>query len=157
MNVYGRAFVASGVLVLGLISGAQEKLEHSREQTKFSAEAEAVNHPVAIPDDVLSLLEHDDMVKETLKDPDPAVQTVQSSWFSASQVHLAGPGEEALVILAEGQLRGANVIMFWVFRKTAQGYELVLRAPAARIHAGRPHPSTRRDAPARPSLSCCRC
>jgi hypothetical protein len=48
----------------------------------------------------------------------------------ASEVHLTGPEEKDLVVVAAGLLRGANVTTFWVLRPADGGYELLLTAPA---------------------------
>ena len=70
------------------------------------------------------------MVRTSVENFEPSIQTPPSSWFSASKVHLGDPRVDNLVVLAEGELRGADVTMFWVFRKTTPGYALILRAPA---------------------------
>lgn len=122
---------------MGVWTEAQERNKPAREQTEFSAEAEGVDHPVPLPGDVLKALETDDRVRSFVEHTDPPVQTPSPSWFSASKVHLAGPREDDVVVLAEGGLRGANVIMFWVFRNSSHGYDLVLRTGGHDLHIKR--------------------
>jgi hypothetical protein len=130
LNVRRLVLAVCVVATTAAWAGAQGKQSPSPEQTHFSAEDDGVAHPVTLPDDVLKALEKDERVRTSMESSDPPVQTPPSSWFSASKVHLASQEEDDLVVLAEGELRGANVIMFWVFRKTGQGFELVLEAPA---------------------------
>jgi hypothetical protein len=51
--------------------------------------------------------------------------------LSASEVHLAGPSEKDIVVMAVGSLRGANITRFWVFRPTDRRFEMLLDA---RVH-----------------------
>jgi hypothetical protein len=104
------------------------------EQVDFSAEAESVERPVSIPDDVLTVLAKDDFVRSAMEGADSRLQTLPSSWFSAARVHLDKSNAQDLVILGEGPLTGANVIRFWIFRDTGHGYELVLRAAGHDLH-----------------------
>jgi hypothetical protein len=109
---------------------AQGKHPSPPEQRQFSAEDEGVKRPVAIPDDVLTILSKDEFIRDVLEDEKPPAGKLPQAWFSASAIHLGGPDEIDLVVLGEGRLRGANVITFWVFRPTPHGHELVLTAPA---------------------------
>jgi hypothetical protein len=43
-------------------------------------------------------------------------------------VHLDGPREEDIVVVATGMLLGANMTRFWVFRPTGHRHELILTA-----------------------------
>lgn len=124
---------------------AQARHDVSREQTEFSAETAGVDRPVTIPEDVFRALENDDLVRTSMENSETRIQTPPPSWFSASKVHLADPKLDDLVILAEGQLRGANVITFWVFRKTTLGYELILKAPAHDLEIRKHYSSGYRD------------
>ena len=109
---------------------AQAKSGRLTEQMHFSAEDEGVKKPISIPSDVLAILANDGLVKNALADQKIPVDKLPTSWFSASAIHLSGPDEIDLVVLGEGQLRGANVITYWVFRATPRGHELVFSAPA---------------------------
>lgn len=100
------------------------------EQTEFSAEDEAVKKPAEIPIDVLALLRQDERVKNELEDGKIPPGEMPTSWFSASAIHLSGPGEPDFIVAAEGPLRGANLEDFWVFCHTEHGYRLALNAPA---------------------------
>jgi hypothetical protein len=130
MKVRSSAFV---LLVLFVTCGAgvtQEKRNALPEQTEFSAEDESVKRPVPIPGDVLAILSQDELVRSVMENVESPPEKAPASWFSASYVHLANSGHNDLVVMGQGELRGANVITFWVFRSTGQGHVLVLTAPA---------------------------
>ncbi|HEV2136817.1 MAG TPA: hypothetical protein VGR47_21535 [Terracidiphilus sp.] len=118
------------VLVVGIALtyafGARAQRHAQAEQREFSAEDEGVQRPAAIPQSVLDILAKDDGVRNLMEDEDPPLKSIPASWFSASEVHLAGPNEKDLIVVGVGELRGANVVTFWVFRPVAGGYELVL-------------------------------
>jgi hypothetical protein len=103
---------------------------HQSEQREFSAEESGVKRPVPIPESVWATLREDELVQGVLEDEGIPVTKMPASWFSASAIHLSDSGRADLIVMAEGRLRGANVITFWVFRYGANGYELVLTAPA---------------------------
>jgi hypothetical protein len=69
-------------------------------------------------------------VAEALKSQAPATTQVPAGWLMASGVHLAGPDENDIVVVAAGLLSGANVTTFWVLRPADRSYELLLTAPA---------------------------
>ena len=125
------ASIAS-VLIFGLnltcSYGVQAQRHAQPEQREFSAEDEGVQRSVAIPQSVLDILTKDEMVRNILESEVPPLKSPPPSWFSASEVHLAGPNEKDLVVVGAGKLRGANVVTFWVFRPVAGGYDLVLTA-----------------------------
>jgi hypothetical protein len=100
------------------------------EQTHFSAEDGSVTHPIVLPGAALRLIKEDPSVAEALKSQAPATTQVPGGWLMASDVHLAGTGENDIVVVAAGLLRGANVTTFWVLRPADRGYELLLTAPA---------------------------
>ncbi len=100
------------------------------EQMHFSAEQAGVEKPIPIPEAVLAMLKTDDMVRNALANEEIPTEKIPLSWFSASTIHLNGPEQTDIVVMAEGSLRGSNVTTFWVFRGTASNYELVLTAPA---------------------------
>jgi hypothetical protein len=121
------------LLIAAMESGpaiAQAKHHSSTEQTHFSAEDEGVEKPAVIPGDVLVILKQDRRVRNFMKNEEPPSQGLPLSWFSASAVHLSNPREEDLVVVGVGELRGANVSTFWVFRPTTHGHELIMMAPA---------------------------
>ena len=123
--------LAALILALGARSAiAQTPHNKPAEQIHFSAEDGSVKNPVAIPREVLAILRHDSMMRDSLSGAEPPIEEIPSTWLSASVVHLAGPDEKDLVIEAEGELRGANICKFWVFAALPSGYRLVLAAPA---------------------------
>ena len=145
MNVRRFVLVFCLMATTLVAAGAQGRPVAPHQQTDFSAEAEGADHPVPVPDDVLKQLEKDESVLQALKNADPQVQTPPSTWFSASKVHLARPKEQDLVVLGEGPLTGANVIIFWVFRNTGRGYDLVLRTRGHDLHIKRHRTNGYRD------------
>lgn len=126
--------LVASVLIVGIVltgsSGAPAQRHAQTEQRHFSAEDEGVQRPVSIPQSVLDILVKDDGVREVMENEDPPRKTAPESWFSASEIHLAGPNEKDLIVVGEGSLSGANVVMFWVFRPAAGGYDLVLTGSA---------------------------
>lgn len=100
------------------------------EQSKFSAEAYTFKRPVRVPSDALQLLRNDGHVLSSLKTENLKGDQLPIEWFTASEIHLDGPHEVDLLVMGVDRLRGANVSPFWIFRKTPDGYQLVLNAPA---------------------------
>ena len=95
------------------------------EQSSFSAENDSVQKPVAIPQDVLTALSRDSLVRAELKDRKIPAERIPASWFSASAIHLGNARETDLIVMSVGPVHGANVTMFWAFRPAASGHELV--------------------------------
>lgn len=112
------------------ISGATR-----REQPEFNADpSEQVTHPIHVPNAVLQLLAKDTAVAACMKDNPIAPGGSLTSWFTASEIHLNGPDEADLVVLpiAQGDALMCfhsveGVGWFWVFRRAAAQYELVLK------------------------------
>jgi hypothetical protein len=111
-------------------SSAQNRGRSGAEQTHFSAEDATVKRPIVLPDDALRVIEEDPLVAEMRKKQVPPTTQIPKGWLTASEVRLAGPGENDIVVVAEGLLMGANVTTFWVLRPSSRGYELLLAAPA---------------------------
>ena len=109
----------------------QAKENSPQEQTRFGLE-ESVARPVSIPEAVLSILGDDSEVRTSgCAVNDQTANKISASWFEASQIHLDGPKEVDLLVKAkDGCLFGANIGPFWIFRKTQQGYELLLTVNA---------------------------
>lgn len=55
---------------------------------------------------------------------------LDASWFAASEVTLRRDEPQGLVVKAEKGCLGANIDPFWVFRRTSDGYDLVLSESA---------------------------
>jgi hypothetical protein len=128
-NSFPAGFLAIVVLACGS-AHANGKQHAQPEQLEFSAEDEGVKRPVVVPDEVMAILSQDELVRNVLESENVPSEKLPPAWFSASTIHLSGPGEVDLVVMAESELRGANVNVFWVFCPTVHGYELVLTAPA---------------------------
>jgi hypothetical protein len=83
----------------------------SSEQSHFSAEDTKVKRPVRIPDSVLAII-NDDPDFDAVLDRKGEKRQLRD-WLLASEVHLSGRDEKYLVVIATGELRGANVTEFW--------------------------------------------
>jgi hypothetical protein len=120
------------LLTIGMFETVAEaqrrKNSRVRGQSEFSAEDTSVRRPVSLPKDALEILRKE--VLQYGKDEDQTPDELATESFLASEIHLDGPNEIALIVMGEGRLRGANVISFWVFRKSPQGYELILDVAA---------------------------
>jgi hypothetical protein len=68
---------------------AAETTSQAGEQLQFSAEDKSVKAPVQIPQDVVAVLEHDELVRNVLANQDPPLENAPLSWFSASAIHLS--------------------------------------------------------------------
>jgi hypothetical protein len=108
------------------LRGAAQPLS---EQLHFSAEEENVKRPIALPEEALALIAKDPYVMELLKDQRPE-EAQLSTWLSASEVHLDGPKEKDIIVVAKGPLSGANVTTFWILRPSSRGFEVMLTVPA---------------------------
>lgn len=100
------------------------------EQLHFSAEDENVKRPIVLPEEALALIAKDSEVMELLKDQSSAAIQL-SSWLSASEIHLDGPREKDIIVVAKGPLSGANVTTFWIIRPSGRGFDLMLGAVPA--------------------------
>jgi hypothetical protein len=117
------------VVLVGL-AAALAPAAVAKECTGFGMEDEKPACPAALPADVAAILLKDEHVQRTLDGNKLPPDQLPLSWFAVSEVHLAGPREKDLVVMATGRLGGANVTTFWVFRPTEHGHELVLNGPA---------------------------
>jgi hypothetical protein len=128
-------------LLLGVIAAAGQtqsaKGYPSQEQSRFSAEQDIVpvEHPANLPEAVLGLLTTDNRVQQCVQHENLSANQLPPSRFVASEIHLDGKTEADLIVqpallsdtpAANRCLFGARTVQFWVFRKTAQGYESVL-------------------------------
>ena len=127
-----RTSVSTAFLLLTCLQflSAQTTGRSGTEQAKFSAEDETVKRPIVLPDDALRVIKEDPFVAEALKNEAPSATQIPKGWLMASEVHLAGPDEKDIIVVAIGLLSGANVTTFWVLRPSSRGYELLLNAPA---------------------------
>lgn len=96
------------------------------EQRIFGAEDENLKRAIAVPEEALLFLRKDPAVQQILVSQRMSAEQLPKTWFRASEVHLSGPEEKDLVVIAIGPLRGANVTTFWIFRPTSQGLKLIL-------------------------------
>jgi hypothetical protein len=118
--------VVAFVFVVGLHPQAVGgKGAYPAEQSRFSAEDESVQKPVAVPQDVLTALTRDSLVRAALKDRKIPAERIPASWFSASAIHLGNARETDLIVMAVRPVHGVNATKFWAFRPAASGHELV--------------------------------
>jgi hypothetical protein len=122
-------FLLAGLLILLSPIRAQQKGAEPQ-QTQFTAEDHDVKRPVAIPSEVMDILSKDERVRNALEYEHLDPKQLPKSWFSASATHLGPSSRSDLIVEAQDGLRGANVIMLWVFCATESGFRLVLAAPA---------------------------
>lgn len=109
-------FLVLLVLVTSASSNSQSTRSAAPEQTHFSAEGKSVQRPVAVPEDLRSILYRDEAVAKAISATEPALAGFPRFWFLASVVHLGSAQEEDMVLVGRGPLLGANVTQFWVFR-----------------------------------------
>ena len=128
------------VVTMSLLS--QIAANHSQQQQSSFGTEEApgeplVERPVPIPDAVMRSLEMDNDVKGCLSYNPLAPGQLQSSWFSASEIHLNGALERDLVILPSNSTHEPNyecfhsasgIGWFWIYRRIGERYQLVLKA-----------------------------
>jgi len=115
-------------------SDAQTAVKHKRsEQAGFSYEQEMapIEKPEVLAPEALAVLAQEKEVASCLESNELAANQLPASWFVASRIHLGGPGEVDYVVLPDltsrsGCFLGANTGQFWIVRKTAEGYVLVL-------------------------------
>jgi hypothetical protein len=124
--------VALLLLAAGCLTMADAQTRSSTthvEQTQFSAEDDAVQSPVRIPDDAWAIITSDRNTK-IYQDDGVTPAEPKRSWFSAAVVHLQNSARNDLLIAAEGPLSGGNIETFWIFLDTPNGMRLVLTAGA---------------------------
>jgi hypothetical protein len=122
-------------ILLFILLGASENsvVQQSasfREQLVFSAEDSSVKKPVAIPNGVLAMLRRDETVRSVLENENLPPESLPSTWFAGSLLHLADKSNNDLIVVAGPPVSGGNVALFWVFRSVGHEYQLVLSAPA---------------------------
>jgi hypothetical protein len=117
-----------------------------QEQSKFICETDIdpVQRPIQLPERALRILSKDDRVASCLEYNELKPEDLRADWFVASEIHLDGPNERDVIVLAGDRLpdtppgepsqnaclMGANTAQFWVLRETASGFVLVLSEPA---------------------------
>jgi hypothetical protein len=121
----------AAIVLVALVSAVGAAERHpanaaSAEQVAFSAEDRSVTRPIGIPDDIAAILRNDAGVRRALEAEHRSADKLPPAWFMASAVHLGGPGEEDIIVVAIGPLRGANIATFWLFRPASRGHELLL-------------------------------
>jgi hypothetical protein len=104
--------------------------EHHGEQTSFSVEFD-FEHPVPVNQAAKEALAASPRIVHELKQKHVQPKDLPDEWFTASRVHLGADGESGLVVMGVDGLLGANITSFWVLRRTANGYDLVLDTIAA--------------------------
>lgn len=115
-------------LAVVLVSGAIATVGQTGASAVFGLE-EKIEHPVPLPSSVLRTLQADKS-NQVLFEACPSRATLQQippDWFVAANVDLRKDDHFGLLVKAEnGCLWGANIGPFWVFRRTTNGYDLVL-------------------------------
>jgi len=126
LKAYMSVLFAATLFVITTQPAPGQSELRQKEETHFSAEDENVNHPVAIPAEVMALLAKDQRVRDVLDDQNIAPANLPTSWFSAAQVRLGSKGENDFIVASKGPLLGANIDPFWVFIRDGHNYKLAL-------------------------------
>jgi hypothetical protein len=122
-----------GLTILTFVATAEAqepRLRLSEEQSSFNAEEDKVNRAVPVPEGALQLLRSDEQILRYLSAKGESAGDLTTDAFLASEIHLNGPGEIDLIVIGRGRLRGANVVTFWVIRKSAKKFTVILKTVA---------------------------
>lgn len=106
-----RTAVSAAFLLLTclLVLAAQAMGRSGAERTQFSAEGDTVKRPIVLPDEALRAIKEDPYVAEMLRNEVPPAKQIPIGWL---EVHLAGPDENDIIVIATGSLRGTNMTRF---------------------------------------------
>ncbi len=88
-------------------------------------------HPVVLNYAARKALASDPAVADVMREEKFSIDTIPKDWFTASEVHLGSKNQTDLVVMGRSISLGPYSAGFWVLRRTAQGYRLVL---ATRAH-----------------------
>ena len=115
---YKRSVVFAFILATWCFTSQSQRAQRlvREEQTVFSAEDGTVERAVAVPETILGVLRRTEKI---------SLDDLASSPLVASEIRLGGAREVGLIIIGVG-FRGAHSAPFWLFRKTTQGYDLLL-------------------------------
>lgn len=127
----GVAFLFSYASVTGASAQANPPKDQA-EQTSFSVESD-FEHPVLLDEAAKEALATSPRLADDLKKKHLAPKDLPDPWFTASRVHLGDGDQMGLVVMGVDGLLGANWTSFWVLRRTAKGYDLVLDAMASSL------------------------
>jgi hypothetical protein len=107
--------------------GGREEKKHGQ-----YIEHPPVEHPAPLPDEILKALRADTRLTGCLQTDN--VTEAPASWFSASEIHLHANDQVDFVVLPVNQcLFGASVAPVWVFGKTANGYDLIMKTDTLQV------------------------
>ena len=116
-------------------SGHAKKEEQSSFGTEDVPGTPRVVLPLPVPDSVVQSLETDENVRSCLQENPLDPGQSLGSWFIASEIHLAGPAEDDLVVVPSFKSSEsmcfqsvAGIGWFWVFRRVDTRYQLALKA-----------------------------
>jgi hypothetical protein len=123
---FAKIYIPLALICLCCLNAGAKSTIKPHEQTHFSAEDDKVERPTEIPQDAWKILQKDSLVQDTLRYENLPTEQLPRSWFLASSVHLNGPRENDLVVIANPPLAGANITTFWVFLQAPDGMKLVL-------------------------------
>ena len=84
-----------------------------QEQRIFTIELD-VDHPVAIPPAIMTLLSTDRWVKENLKEEGHPTGRVPRKWFIASPISRANSDDKLYLLIGQFPLAGAHGTTFWL-------------------------------------------
>jgi len=90
-------------------------------QREFSADDAEVQHPATLPDSILNVLAHDQVIEELDGRPQPS-----GSVFSAEKLRSPSPGTQLYMVMGVGPLKGANVSPFWLIRENSRTHQAAI-------------------------------
>ena len=100
------------------------------EQSSFSSEDSGLAKPVAAPSPIIMMIRSDPHVLNALKAQHLSADELPVAWISTSEIHLHSAAETDYLVMGVGHLRGANIVPFWIFSPTKNGFRLILHESA---------------------------
>lgn len=112
-------------LAVSPLAAQQNTPQKAKEQTNFGID-EPFDHPVSLNREVRLALAKDQGIADRLKDGETAAEDMPGEWFEIAEIHLGDAEQPDLLVKGVDGFLGASVAPFWVLRRTAHGYHVVL-------------------------------
>jgi len=107
----------------------------SNPPTSFSAEDATFPNAIPLPECARLLLAHDRETAGPLEYENLPPEQLPRDWFTASEQPMKQGNETLLVVMGAKMMRGANVNPFWIFLRSGESCETVLKVGAHDIDA----------------------
>jgi hypothetical protein len=117
------------------VEAQTHKSASGREQSIFASEGVKVAHPIDPPESALQVLRKDQFVRSCVGDNESPGE-IPGYWFVGSEIRLGATKDENDLVIQPRELPGspsenrclwhAHSIPFWVLKRTADGYALIL-------------------------------